>query len=646
MRDRRRLLRTAAVTVALTATLVTPAASPPAGADGNEAPAAPAASRALTAGGTHTCAIVSGAVYCWGGNGSGQLGLNDTINRGDTPAALGYLQPVTPLGTGRTATAITAGNNHTCALLDNATVKCWGANGSGQLGLGDTTGRGDGIGQMGNSLPAVSLGTGRTATAVAAGGTHSCALLDNHQVKCWGANGLGQLGLGDTNARGDGANEMGDNLTAVNLGSGRTATALTAGNNHTCALLDNATVKCWGANGSGQLGLGDTNARGDGANEMGDNLTAVNLGSGRTATALTAGNNHTCALLDNATVKCWGANGSGQLGLGDTNARGDDANEMGDNLAAVTLGASRTALGVSAGGTHTCARLDNSRVKCWGDGNSGQLGLGDTNTRGDGANEMGDNLPAVDLGAGRTAVSVTAGSDHSCAELDNGDRKCWGWNAEGELGQGDTRRRGIAPSDLGDNLLAIALPPLGRLVGQVRDAQTNQTIPGVDVAVLRTADFGLVKVAAGGSFSTDLRPGTYFLYLLDGTASHREGFVGPPTTVTVTDGVMTTTNATMAPTRGSFSGTVTDQRTGQPIPGALVFAIGPAGITGRAVAASNGQYTLSGLATGSYHAVFLDPAGGRTARYYPSSPDFGGSAPFNVVAGATTPGIDGGLSHP
>ncbi len=262
--------------------------------------------------------------------------------------------------------SITAGDNHTCAILDDGTVKCWGGNSRGQLGLGDTANRGDGAGEMGDNLPAVNLGTGRTATAITAGDTHTCALLDNGTVKCWGDNGYGQLGHGDTANRGDDAGEMGDNLPAVNLGTGRTATAITAGSSHTCALLDNGTVKCWGDNGDGQLGLGDTADRGDGAGEMGDNLPAVDLGTGRTATAITAGDDHTCALLDNGTVKCWGDNAYGQLGLGDTADRGDDAGEMGDNLPAVDLGTGRTATAITAGDVHTCALLDNATVKCWG----------------------------------------------------------------------------------------------------------------------------------------------------------------------------------------------------------------------------------------------------------------------------------------
>ncbi|MFM7060318.1 MAG: RCC1 domain-containing protein, partial [Actinomycetes bacterium] len=193
-------------------------------------------------------------------------------------------------------------------------------------------------GEMGDTLPTVALGTGRTATQLAAGVGHTCALLDNGTVKCWGWNYAGQLGLGDTNARGDGPGEMGDNLPTVALGTGRTATRLAAGVDHTCALLDNGTVKCWGANSAGQLGLGDNQPRGYVPGQMGDTLPAVALGTGRTATQLAAGFTSMCVVLDNGTVKCWGLNYDGELGLGDTNDRGDGPGEMGDTLPTVDLG--------------------------------------------------------------------------------------------------------------------------------------------------------------------------------------------------------------------------------------------------------------------------------------------------------------------
>jgi len=130
---------------------------------------------------------------------------------------------------------------------------------------------------------------------------------------------------------------MGDNLTSIDLGTGRTATAIATGYQHTCALLDNASVKCWGRGKFGPIGHGNNATWGDGANEMGDNLPSTDLGTGRTATAISAGQFHTCAILDDASVKCWGFNNQGQLGQGNKTQLGAAVNEMGDNLPAIDL---------------------------------------------------------------------------------------------------------------------------------------------------------------------------------------------------------------------------------------------------------------------------------------------------------------------
>ena len=236
------------------------------------------------------------------------------------------------------------------------------------------------------------------------------------------------LGLGDEHDRGDGPNEMGDNLPAVDLGTGKLAVALAASGDHNCALLNDASIKCWGRNDAGQLGLGDIEWRGDEPNEMGDNLPSTLLGTGKTAFAIAGGGSHTCAILDDGSVKCWGKNQTGQLGLGDTANRGDEPNEMGDDLPAVALGAGKTAIAIAARYEHNCALLSDGSVKCWGRNDRGQLGLGDAVARGDGPNEMGDDLPSVDLGTGKTAVAVAVGLYHSCALLSDGNVKCWGWN--------------------------------------------------------------------------------------------------------------------------------------------------------------------------------------------------------------------------
>ena len=236
-----------------------------------------------------------------------------------------------------------------------------------------------------------------SAPAIATGGNHTYAKLDNASLKCWGRNAFGQLCYGNTSQLGDNSSEMGDNLPVVDLGTGRTATAIIGSTSITCAILDNASVKCWGSNSYGQLGYGHTNDLGDASDEMGDNLAAVDLGTGRTATAIFTNFWHNCAILDNASLKCWGFNNYGHLGYGNTNNLGDASGEMGDNLSAVDLGTGRTATAFFTNYWHNCALLDNSSVKCWGDNRAGQLGYGHTNNLGDGSNEMGDNLTAVDL---------------------------------------------------------------------------------------------------------------------------------------------------------------------------------------------------------------------------------------------------------
>ena len=408
----------------------------------------------VAAGLFHTCALLdSGAVTCWGAGADGRLGLGDTEYLGDEPGELGDDLPAIDLGTSRHAVEITAGGDHTCALLDDATVKCWGYNGRGQLGLGHRKPRGGQPDEMGDDLPPVDFGTGRTAVTIDAGVSHTCALLDDGTIKCWGSNTYGQLGLGDTAARGDQWAEMGNHLPAVDLGAGRSAVAVSAGGGFSCALLDDDTTKCWGANYAGKLGQGDDERRGDEPGEMGDDLPPVDLGTGRTTTAIAAGS----SLLDDATVKCWGYNGEGQLGQGDTSDRGDQPGEMGDDLLPVDLGTGRTASAITIGDAHVCALLDDATTTCWGSGSLGRLGRGDTSHRGDQPAELGDDLSPVDVGADRAATSITAGYAHTCALLDDATTTCWGDNAVGQLGQGDTARRGDQPDELGDTLPPVDL---------------------------------------------------------------------------------------------------------------------------------------------------------------------------------------------
>ena len=431
-------------------------------ASGEAASARPGSARGaaavIAAGSAHSCALlVAGDVKCWGHGAFGQLGQGNQSNIGSGPNQMGDdLDPV-DLGVGATATAVVAGANHTCALLVAGDVKCWGQNSRGQLGQGHTDNVGSGPNQMGDDLDPVDLGTGRTATALSAGGDHTCALLDDSSLKCWGFNLSGQVGQGHTDNVGSGPNQMGDDLDPVDLGTGRTVTAVTAGAGFTCAILDDASVKCFGSGFLGQTGQGHTDGLGGAPGQMGDALPAVDLGTGRTALAVSAGDNHACAILDEGDLKCWGQNSSGQLGQGHTAHLGNEPGEMGDALDPVDLGSGRTALAVTAGLGFTCALLDDQSVKCWGWGNAGRLGSGSTSNIGNQPGQMGDALDPVDLGTGRTARAVSTGASHACALLDDGTVKCWGNGTAGRLGQGATDNIGDGPNEMGDDLDPVDL---------------------------------------------------------------------------------------------------------------------------------------------------------------------------------------------
>ena len=411
----------------------------------------------VVVGSAHSCALLEdGRIKCWGWGASGQLGLGNADPHGEPPNSMGVKLPAVDLGAGRSAVSVATGFAHTCALLDDASVKCWGYNANGELGLGDKNNRGDGPGEMGDNLPAVELGAGRTAVAIAAGASFTCAVLDDGSVKCWGYNGVGQLGLGDKNNRGDEDNEMGDNLPAVSLGAGKTAVGIAAGSGHVCARLSDGGAKCWGFNYPGQLGLGDTINRGDDPNEMGDNLPEVALGAGALVAALALGDAHTCALLTDGSVKCWGANTGGMLGVGDSVNHGDQPFEMADKLPKVNLGTGLHALTIAAGEYHTCAVLSNAALKCWGDGSYGRLGLENVNAYGYDPSQMGDALPAVNLGTGATVKGVASLDKHSCAVLTNGSVKCWGDGNSGKLGF-STGAVGSQAGTMGDNLPTVKL---------------------------------------------------------------------------------------------------------------------------------------------------------------------------------------------
>ncbi len=403
----------------------------------------------LDVGAVGSCAVLAGGhVRCWGRGTSGQLGYGspDDIGDNETPGTVGPVD----LGTRRTAVALSSGYNHSCAILDNGRVRCWGRNNNGELGYGNTDDIGDN--ETPDSAGPVKLGAGRTAVAISDGADHSCAILDNGRVRCWGSNSSGQLGYPSKDAIGD--DETPDAVGPVDLGAGRTAVAISGGGSHTCALLDNQRVRCWGAAFDGQLGYGNQHDIGD--DETPGSVGPVDLGTKRTPVAITGGNDHTCVILDNGRVRCWGSNGSGQLGYPGKGNVGDD--ETPASVGSVNLGAGRTAVAISAGDDHTCALLDNGRVRCWGSNSDGQLGYPGSGNVGD--DESPGSVGPVDLGAGSRAVAIAAGALHTCALLDTGRVRCWGDGNDGQLGYGNEDAIGDneTPGSVGPVSLAGKVP--------------------------------------------------------------------------------------------------------------------------------------------------------------------------------------------
>jgi len=439
----RRVPRVAGVVllVTLLATMLAPVLTAgPAGAEGAGSATRRVAAASLDAGGTHTCAVLTtGALRCWGAAGSGQLGHNSFSNIGDGTVSIKTAGDV-PLG-GK-AVAVAAGSGDTCAVLTTGAVRCWGDGGSGRLGYNNTTNVGDPVGPSITEAGDVPLGLGAKATAITAGDRFTCALLTTGAVRCWGEGLQGELGHNSVSSIGDDPSRSIEMAGDVPLGG--KATAIAAGNTHVCAVMTTQSVRCWGDDPSGELGHNDTQRIGDGdpAGQSIEQAGDVPL-QGK-VTAIAAGAHHTCVLMTTGGVRCWGAGSFGQLGYGSTAVIGDGRGVLMHDLADVPLGGK--AVAVTAGGNHTCALLTTGAVRCWGAGSFGELGHGAVDNVGDGT---GPSIQAAgDVPLGGKAVAVSAGESHTCALLVTGVLRCWGSGGAGRLGYGnpDNVGDGFGPS--------------------------------------------------------------------------------------------------------------------------------------------------------------------------------------------------------
>jgi alpha-tubulin suppressor-like RCC1 family protein len=414
--------------------------------------------RSVSSGQQFACAISrAGALFCWGTNGRGQLGLGDTLQRntpvsvplmgsGVTKVQAGYEttfalkdgqlyswgresqgllargsvvadtpSPGLTVLEGGGVSEIASGSmaQTTCAIVGGR-LKCWGNNGSFSL-LGDGT--------VASRLAAVA-NTALVSTAsilgVSVGSAHACAIVDGG-IRCWGDNTFGQLGNGTTTSTSipQEAGIMGGGLQ-VAVGTG-----------FTCAIR-NSRTECWGKNSSGQLG--------DGTNTDRDVPTTVSGLSLIEARKIGAGDEFACGLF-RSLIQCWGKNSAGQLGDGSTLDSNVPVSVL--SAPAIPLGVGLTDLAVGAG--HACAIRD-GQVWCWGANAFGQLGDGTTTQR-----SYAVRLLEVIAGtptAGTQATAVALGRNHGCL-LKNGGVKCWGRNASGQLGDGTLTDRTSAVDVVG-----------------------------------------------------------------------------------------------------------------------------------------------------------------------------------------------------
>jgi alpha-tubulin suppressor-like RCC1 family protein len=356
---------------------------------------------AIDARGDHTCAwFENGTMRCWGLGYKGELGYG-AVDRVGCDGAPPYLLG-SVAATGHVS-HVAMGETSSCAVLDDGQAYCWGANDQGQLGYGNTVelGRASGV------LSGGPIQLGDSVTRVHTSATHSCALLAGGATRCWGNGSL--LGLAINQP------DIGDNELPTAIGpldAGGSIVELALATSHTCALLASGEVRCWGFNIYGELGYGFSY---DHASLDYVRARAIELSG--TAIHIAAGHYHSCALLSGGGVRCWGDNSLGQLALNGVANVGDRDKPM--DHPPIDLGGA--AVQIEAGANHTCARLGTGGVRCWGDHGSGQLGY-------DQATYLATQTPAQrgDVNLAEPAIDIALGESHTCALLASGAVRCWG----------------------------------------------------------------------------------------------------------------------------------------------------------------------------------------------------------------------------
>jgi alpha-tubulin suppressor-like RCC1 family protein len=432
----------------------------------------------VSAGTDHTCGLTTGgALYCWGDNSNGELGVGDLAQR---------WEPV-PVSAGVVWSSVTAGQDDTCAIkASDSSLWCWGYYGATnlttpvqmtttgvttwssvsvgiQFGCGLKTdgtlwclGVGAngqlGNGSLSNQTSAVQVSVGTTFSGVTTGAQHACAIRATDSVLlCWGSNGSGQLGDGTTTQA----------SSPVTVSGGLAWSDVSAGQGTTCGVTTGGSLYCWGAGGLGQLGNGGTSSSSVPVRES----TAATIWSSVTSTF----GGTSCALKADGTAFCWGANADGEIGDGSTTDRtsptasgaisdwtsisggdrsvcgvrsdhavwcqGYDGNgELGQHHG-VAVGSPTPVipgagpwLSGSTGDEGGCGVQSNGTLWCWGDATNGQTGVGGAT----------GNVTTPTAGPADLWSEVSVGETHTCGVTTSGSLYCWGENSSGQLGQGDT----------------------------------------------------------------------------------------------------------------------------------------------------------------------------------------------------------------
>jgi alpha-tubulin suppressor-like RCC1 family protein len=367
----------------------------------------------VVVGETHTCALsADGKVTCWGNGFLSGYGADDNIGDDEPAGAKGFV------GVGADAVELAAGDTHTCALLSDGNVRCWGNGTLGQLGYGD-------VADIGAAADAGNIDLGGKANHITASFMHTCALLSDATVRCWGYDGhSGVLGYPGKNFT-----EAGETPAALGpVDVGAPVISLITGPYVTCALLENHQPRCWGENTHGELGYPDFD-------NIGDNEPPASAGVTELSDVqqMAPGYHTNCALMSNGEVRCWGG------GYGEP---------LNSQIGAINVGTNTVA--IAAGRWNVCTLGMEGQLRCWGENATGQLGYGHTNP----VSGLDNQAPAHvgDVPVGEQVEEVAVGTNHVCV-LMTGDRiRCWGNGSDGQLGYGNTNNVGDdeTPASVGD----------------------------------------------------------------------------------------------------------------------------------------------------------------------------------------------------